>query len=107
MFADKTKEQIDGAIALEYENAKKNWGDRYASLHEGWGVLEEELWEARKEYRGMKNNARTLFKFIATDVNRRDIDNALAYIMINARQLAMEACQVAAVCQKMLGGTEK
>lgn len=104
MFAEKTKGKIDEAIALEYENAKERWGDKYASHHEGWAVLTEEIMECRKEYKGMKFNAKTLFKFITDGVVSGDVDNTVAYIMLNARQLAMEACQVAAVCQKMLGG---
>lgn len=107
MFAEKTKGKIDEAIVLEYENAKERWGDKYASHHEGWAVLVEEIMECRKEYKGMKFNAKTLFKFIADGVVSRDIDNTVAYIMLNARQLAMEACQVAAVCQEMLGGSKQ
>ena len=55
----------------------------------------------------LKNNTKTLFRFIMTGVNSQDVNNAIAHLMTNARHLAMEACQVAAVCKKLLDGVEK
>jgi hypothetical protein len=107
MFADKTKGMIDEVIKAEYTNAKERWGDKYSSLHEGFAVLLEETVECRNELKGMKNNTKTLFRFIMTGVNSQDVNNTIAHLMTNARHLAMEACQVAAVCKKLLDGVGK
>lgn len=106
MFAEKTKELIEDAIKAEYENAKEKWGDKYASMHEGFAVLLEEIEECRREQKGMRYNNRNLFNFIMNGEKCQAMNITIAHIMTNARHLAMEACQVAAVCQKMLGGVK-
>ena len=107
MFADKTTGLIDEAINCEYTNAKEKWGDRYASLHEGFAVLLEEIEECRREQKGMRYNNRNLFNFIMNGEKCQAMNITIAHIMTNARHLAMEACQVAAVCKKMLDGVER
>lgn len=56
MIQDETKELINKAFCVELENAKKNYGDRYASAHEAWAVLKEEIEEVSYEYEFIGNN---------------------------------------------------
>lgn len=104
MFAKETEKKIDEIIQAEYENAKEKWGDRYASLHEGFAVLKEEVWESKKAMRAMKRNCKSLFFFIAANARMDAKTTEIGWCLENARKLAMEACQVAAVCKKMLDG---
>lgn len=106
MFADKSKERVMEVIKAEYDNAKKRWGDTYASLHEGYGVLAEEVFECRKEYKAIKNTQEALFRCIVEGFNKNEKQVAIEACFAHASLLALEACQVAAVCQKMLGGTK-
>lgn len=107
MFAEKTESLIDESIYAEYTNAKEKWGDKYASMHEGFAVLLEEIEECRREQKGMRYNNKVLFNLIMTGKNDQAMNNTIAHIITNARHLALEACQVAAVCKKMLDGVER
>lgn len=106
MFAKKTKELIKEAIVGEYDNSKKQHDDRYRNMNEAWGVLAEEIFECKGAYKAMKWNGKTLFKNICKNEKRELRDN-VRVCFANALNLAMEACQVAAVCQKILDGVEE
>lgn len=106
MFAEKTKELIEDAIKAEYENAKEKWGDKYASMHEGYGVLQEEILECRAGYKAIAKCNRLFMNNLMKGYNREQI-NYIEACRDNALHLAMEACQVAAVCKKMLDGVGK
>lgn len=105
-----TEKLIEQAIAKEYENAtaideKLHKGKVFNSLHEGYGVLMEELWEAKKEFFHATKYKKLLLSFI--------IDNEKGWLKetlenrINCAKNAMaELAQVAAVCQKMLDTIE-
>ena len=98
MFSQKTLELINDAALKEYENAKKN------SKHEAWAVLHEEVGEVRKDYKTIKNLEKWLWSSI---INNQTPDIRLMMELAeSAKHLAMEACQVAAVCRKMIEGAK-
>lgn len=107
MITVKTKKLIDDAIQAEYDSSKKQHDDRYRNMNEAWGVLAEETYESKKAYKAMKNNSKRLFILTVANKPRQDMVTEIAACMLNARHLAMEACQVAAVCKKMLDGVGK
>lgn len=107
MFAKKTKGFIGDAIRAEYDNAIEHHGDNYRNMNEAWGVLAEEVYESKKAFKAMKNNSTTLFLAIAKGLNKKEKEDTIRVCFANAMQLAMEACQVAAVCQKMLDGVKE
>ncbi len=104
MFSQKTLELINDAALEEYENAKKNWGEKYHSKHEAWAVLHEEVGEVRKDYKTIKNLEKWLWSSI---INNQTPDIRLMMELAeSAKHLAMEACEVAAVCRKMSEGAK-
>ena len=46
MFSELARLHINKAVMTETENAKKNYGDRYNSPHEGYAFLLDEVEEA-------------------------------------------------------------
>ena len=71
----------------------------FASLHEAYAVIKEELEEAEEELVLAKRVLNYAWHSIRCD----DVDMALEnidYVRECAEQLAMEACQVAAMCIK-------
>lgn len=47
MISKTTRNMINSAITQELNQAHKAHGRRFATPHEGYGVLMEEIWEAR------------------------------------------------------------
>lgn len=103
MFSKTAEEKIKLAIIAETDNACDKWGDRYNSLHEGYAVLKEEVDEVRDDQIKIKNDLYTMWERVK--LNDGLTTKALAErIKSNAENLAMEAIQVAAVCNKILNG---
>ena len=98
MFSEQLKKLIAGAIETETDQAMKNWGEKYSSLHEGYAVLKEEVDEARDEQIMIKNNLYRLWEGIKHGKADPEKVNA---IREHAELLAFEAVQVAAVCNKI------
>ena len=97
MFSEVARLHINKAVMTETENAKKNYGDRYNSPHEGYAVLLEEVEEAVDDLTCIKNNLAVLWQSIKTN----DLDSTtLTDIEGTAQLLALEAVQIAAVCTK-------
>ena len=103
MFAEKTPGLITQAIDAELENAK-HYGDKYHNMHEAWAVLHEEVGAVRKNFKSMKNLEKWLWKSITRNT-KPDI-RMMMELAEQAAHLAMEACQVAAVCRKMIEGAK-
>lgn len=103
MFCEVSEECIKQAIHAETEEAEVQYGKIYHSLHEGYAVLKEEIDEARDEHIVLKNN---LFQFWNNvKINRNQLaKNNVNEIREHAERLALEAVQVAAVCNKILNG---
>ena len=98
MFSKVARLHINKAVMIETENAKKNYGDRYNTPHEGYAVLLEEVEEAADDLTYIKNNLGVLWQSIKTNDLK---DTALLTdIEGTAQLLALEAVQIAAVCAK-------
>lgn len=103
MFSETAKQQVNLAIFNETGSAVEKWGDKYSSLHEGYAVLKEEYDEARDEYLQINNNIYDFWRRVKADdrvASKADIEAVRAH----AENLALEAVQIAAVCNKILNG---
>ena len=102
MFAKQTETKINEAVLLELDNACKTYGKEYHSLHEGYAVLLEEIEEAEKDFDYIKNHFAMFWDNVKIDDATTVKANARA-IAFDAVQLALEACQIAAVARKVIG----
>ena len=102
MFSELARLHINKAVMTETENARKNYGDRYNSQHEGYAVLLEEVEEVSDDLTYIKNNLGVLWQSIKT--NDLKDTTLLTDIEGTAQLLALEAVQIAAVCAKFKGG---
>lgn len=101
MFAEMTKKYVEAAIGSETTEAINKYGEKYNSLHEGYAVLREEADEVRDEYINVKNGCYSMWESVRKNsVTKEEVEK----IKTNAEQLALEAVQVAAVCNKILNG---
>ena len=107
MEAQLTKNFIKAAIDAETESAKKNWGPTYASEHEAWAVLREEIEEADEEQKTIQYCSEALWHAIRNGNEQERSKSCLAYILEHAQNLATEAVQIAAVAQKYLDTLEE
>lgn len=101
MFSENAKTFVQGAIDAETNASISKWGEKYSSLHEGYAVLKEEYDEARDEYLQINNNIYDFWRRVKADdrvTSKADIEAVRAH----AENLALEAVQIAAVCNKIL-----
>lgn len=102
-------EEVLGVIAAsETGRAKEVHGTTYASHHEAFGVLAEEVQEAGEEHKSVQKHMEQLLRFVRTDYTE-GIADCLRVLMQDAIRAAAESVQVAAVCSKwldMMGGAE-
>lgn len=101
MLSNTLETIVEAAVKTELIDAKRVYGDYYASLHEGYGVLMEELHEATVELRDLDS---AITEQLIEDVHANDLEGivcTLADVELTARHLACEAIQVAAVARKM------
>lgn len=92
----------------ESNRAKEIHGATYASHHEAYGVLAEEVQEAGEEHKSVQQHMEQLLRFVRTDYTE-GIADCLRVLKQDAIRAAAESVQVAAVCSKwldMMGGTE-
>lgn len=102
-FSENVKTFVNTAIHVETEEAVAKWGKTYSSLHEGYAVLKEEVDEVRDENIHIKNGLYSMWDSVKTnDVKKEDVEK----IREHAEKLALEAVQVAAVCNKILNGLQ-
>lgn len=101
MFDNKTIELVKQAIQTETDNAKRLHGKTYASSHEAFAVLKEEVEEAQVEMENINNNLEALWQYIKKNTA---LDGTVERIQFFADNLALEACQIAAVCRKITEG---
>ena len=88
-------------VATEYERAAMLHGRLFASVHEGYGVLAEEVQEAGDELEKAEAVMRQLLLAIREGRDKAIIDLA-DYIRDTAINAAAECVQVAAMCAKMV-----
>ena len=107
---DELLKELAPVVASETQRASKQYGDKYASVHEAESVLREEVNELDRE----TSEVNTVMKFVTEDLHWEknvhgdgetcdDIEN-IKYHALNA---AAEAVRVAAVCEKIARGFEK
>lgn len=101
MIADKASESIDKAVVYELQNIVKNHGAVYASEHEGYAVLLEEVQEAFEAYRTMEARTNSIWYAIRNNVLKEQ-NYHIAEVKEYAIELAKEAVQCAAVCERFL-----
>lgn len=102
------KKLLDGVIVLtakELALASKDHGDRFHSLHEGYGVIREELDEAKEERQAVGDAFGDVMYLIRTEQYDM-LRECLASMGNHATLAACEYIQVAAMCDKMLKSME-
>lgn len=107
MFNRKTEEIINDAIEAETREAEKNYGKKYASKHEAYAVLKEEIEECKEEIDKIKTPIHLFWLSVRGRQKDINVDNYSDTKQINiiksiAINTAKEALQVAAVCNKIL-----
>lgn len=103
MIAPNATNNIVKAIHEELINIKAEHGEYYHSTHEGFAILLEEVQEVDEELKRIKTDMRILWERIKNNFDSlENTDNAsnLLMIVMNAKNLAEEAVQVAAVAEK-------
>lgn len=97
MIATKASESIDQAVLYELQNIIKSHGVVYASEHEGYAVLLEEVEEAADNLKYINLCMNELWNEVKSDAVSKDFLNS---IKLGAIELAKEAVQCAAVCER-------
>lgn len=105
-FAKETENIVNQLIQAEYENACKNFGEKYNSLHEGYAVLLEEVEEANDDMTRIKYSLEDFWKWIKQDtkINPKEIDIVIEEYLKNC---ISELSQVGAVFMKIKNTLEK
>lgn len=99
MIAEEATKSIEQAICHELRNIVKKYGPTYASEHEGYAVLLEEVEEACEAANYMQDALKKLW----TSIRQNEFSNfELSQIYNFAIGLAEEAVQVAAVCERFM-----
>lgn len=92
-------------VENELLRAQTGHGTHYHSPHEGYGVLTEELFEAKQEVERLTNAAGVLL-YDLHENNQQAMYDCLGIIEEYATLAACEYAQVAAVARKMREGLE-
>lgn len=106
MIAEKADEAIDKAVAYELQNIVKNHGVLYASEHEAYAVLLEEVQEACEASRFMAARMESTWCAIRNNVLNKQSYH-IEEVKKFAVQTAQEAVQCAAVCERFLETIKK
>lgn len=89
-------EEVERATEKELEAAVQNF-PMYASKHEAYAVLKEEV----EELQDAVNEVNTMLEYLWKKVKENeDVEDNLVYIVNAAQHAAVEAIQVAAVAVK-------
>lgn len=107
MFAEMTEKHVEAAIGAETQKAVENYGLKYNSLHEGYAVLKEEVEEAGEEQREIEHLLECIWTIIKMSSFNEDKVDGIKALKEHAENLALEACQIAAVCNKILNGLQE
>lgn len=97
---------IAALVACEADRARDLHGRTYASHHEGYGVLAEEVQEAEEELSELRDSMQHLLRYIRVSCDP-GIRLTLSAIKDSAIRAAAELTQVAAVCQKWEGSIKE
>lgn len=95
--------EIQKLVNEELEEANKKY-PLFHSDHEAYAVIKEEIEECTEELECLQNYMKLMWKRIRED---GDIEKWITLTKKRAMNLAAEAIQVAAMCDKTLIGREK
>ena len=94
---------VTALVGEETQRAKENHSEKYASMHEGHGVLAEEIWEAAEETRKVEGYRTCLIDAVHEE-NKAKLAITLCGLEDRAVREACECIQEAAVARKMREG---
>lgn len=100
-FSSETENLVNQLINAEYLNAVVNYGEKYNSLHEGYGVLLEEVEEVEEGHSANKLFLDTLWGNIKGKPIYRTNYDCLNKMLNNVKHTIKELAQVGAVLQKI------
>lgn len=83
----------------ECKRAREEYGEKYSSPHEGFGILCEEVQEAEDEVKAVRRDLSYLLRAIR---HGEPMDALISEVRMDALSGAAELLQVAAVCEKMM-----
>lgn len=95
---------VEALVDLEHKTIVDKYGNGYHSAHEAHAVLREEIEEAQERLNIVKTWHERMWDYIRED--REVTEEKLKRIEYNAKQLAAEAVQVAAVARRWRGGLQ-
>ena len=101
MIAEKAKEAIELAVKFEHNNITTKYGNVYASEHEGYAVLKEEIEEAADDLDQLNKDLAYLWALVKNN-HIKNGNGTISEARDYAEMLAQEAVQVAAVCERFL-----
>ena len=101
MIAEKANDAIQKAVCYELQNIVKNYGAEYASEHEAYAVLLEEVQEACEASRWMASRLESTWSAIRNNVLSKQ-QYHIEEIKKFALSTAQEAVQCAAVCERFI-----
>lgn len=99
MIAEHATELIKDAVECEHSNIVGKYGMVYASTHEGYAVLLEEVQEACEASKNMQSNLEAVWDDIRNNFSE-GMESDLRQVKEWALNLAEEAIQCAAVCER-------
>ena len=92
---------VEDLIRQELELARKDHGEKFASPHEAYGVIAEELHEAEEEYRMVHEYRQTMLNALRFN-SPSLMDDACVNLRRTALLTACELIQVAAMAEKAM-----
>jgi len=102
---DHIKPIVETCVSIELQFAQRDNGEVFHSPHEGFGVLFEEMYEAKKEDEGADKWMNNMLMHIHRN-NTMGISHTARMIEVYATNAACEYIQVAAMARKMQLTTE-
>lgn len=100
---DHVMQEILTSVSAETQRAKAEFGDSYKNPHEAYGVLAEEIFEAKAEM----NEVNAYYDMLISAIHKGDkvlLIKELDVLKCCAINAACELVQVAAVCAKAIHG---
>lgn len=104
MIAKKASDAVEQAVAYELQNIVKTYGATYASEHEGYAVLLEEIEEAEEALLNMNTKLNELWEQIKINFVGK---TCLSQLEVSSKELAKEAVQCAAVCERFIASIKE
>lgn len=105
MFAKNTMKNLDAICTDELQQAYTEHGDMFSSDNEAWGVMMEEIEEAKQDMKIVDKTMKNFFQSTRTawtdDMERK---GCLTIIQRYALLCAAECCQIAACAAKAVPG---